>query len=125
MSSSLVLLSPALILPPNNLGRDQSHRPMKPQVWHFHPPPAPLDVSILHTAGDPAWSSLYHPPVVQNQPYTVVRYIKTVPQHNLKGLSHEIFWPVFWAAWMHLGLNVNRLWFLNFNDAPLILDNYF
>jgi hypothetical protein len=26
---------------------------------------------------------------------------------------------------MNLGLKVNRLWFLNFNDAPLILDNYF
>jgi hypothetical protein len=44
---------------------------------------------------------------------------------TLKGLSHEIFGPVFWAVRMYLGLNVNRLWFLNFNDAPLILDNYF
>ncbi len=43
----------------------------------------------------------------------------------LKGLSHEIFGPVFWVGLMHRGLNVNRLWFLNFNDAPLILDNYF
>jgi hypothetical protein len=41
----------------------------------------------------------------------------------LKGLSHEIFGPVFWPVWMYLGLNVNRLWFLNFNDALLILDN--
>jgi hypothetical protein len=45
--------------------------------------------------------------------------------HHFKGLSHEIFGPVFWDVWMYLGLNVNRLWFLNFNDAPLILDNYF
>jgi hypothetical protein len=37
---------------------------------------------------------------------------------RLKGLSHEIFGPV----WMYLGLNVNRLRFLNFNAAPLILD---
>ncbi len=44
----------------------------------------------------------------------------TVP---LKGLSHEIFGPVFWPVWMYLGLNVKRLWFLNLNDAPLILDN--
>jgi hypothetical protein len=44
---------------------------------------------------------------------------------SLKGLSHEIFGPVFWAIRMYLSLNVNRLWFLNFNDAPLILDNYF
>ncbi len=29
----------------------------------------------------------------------------------LKGLSHEILRPVFWPVWMHLGLNVNRLWF--------------
>ncbi len=43
----------------------------------------------------------------------------------LTGLSHEIFGPVLWPVWMHLGLNVNRLWFLNFNDDPLILDNYF
>jgi hypothetical protein len=26
----------------------------------------------------------------------------------LKGLSHEIFGPVFWAIQMYLGLNVNR-----------------
>jgi hypothetical protein len=44
-------------------------------------------------------------------------------QESLKGLSHEIFGPVFWAVWMYLGLNVNRLWFLNFNYALLILDN--
>ncbi len=43
----------------------------------------------------------------------------------LKGLSHEIFDPVFWAVWIYLGLNMNRLWFLNFNDVPLILDTYF
>ncbi len=30
---------------------------------------------------------------------------------GLKGLSHEIFWPVFWPVWLLLGLNVNRLWF--------------
>ncbi len=30
---------------------------------------------------------------------------------ELKGLSHEIFRPVFWPVWMLLGLNVNRLWF--------------
>ncbi len=41
----------------------------------------------------------------------------------LKGLSHEIFGPVFWAVWMYLGLNVNRLWFLNFIYSLLILDN--
>jgi hypothetical protein len=44
---------------------------------------------------------------------------------DLKKLSHEIFGPIFWSVWMHLGLNVNRLWFFNFNDAPLILGNYF
>jgi hypothetical protein len=25
----------------------------------------------------------------------------------------------------YIGLNVNRMLFLNFNDTPLILDNYF
>jgi hypothetical protein len=40
---------------------------------------------------------------------------------GLKGLSHEIFSPVFWPVWIHLGLNVNRLWFYNFFEAPSIL----
>jgi hypothetical protein len=50
--------------------------------------------------------------------------VESCYESSLKGLSHEIFGPVFWAVWMYLGLNVNRLWFLNFNDAPLILDSY-
>jgi hypothetical protein len=37
---------------------------------------------------------------------------------RLKELSREIFEPVFWAVWMYLGPNVNRLWFFNFNDDP-------
>ncbi len=44
---------------------------------------------------------------------------------RLKGLSHEICFSVFWPVWIHLGLNMNCLWFLNFNGALLILDNYF
>jgi hypothetical protein len=44
---------------------------------------------------------------------------------SLEGLSHEIFRPIFWPVWMHLGLNVNRLWFLNFKDDSSILDSYF
>ncbi len=40
--------------------------------------------------------------------------------YNLKGLSHEIFGPVFWPVWMHLGLNRNRFWLLNFKETPLI-----
>jgi hypothetical protein len=32
----------------------------------------------------------------------------------LKGLSHETFRPVFWPVWIHLGPNVNRLWFFLF-----------
>jgi hypothetical protein len=39
---------------------------------------------------------------------------------TLKGLSHEIFGPVYWPVWMHLGLNKNRFWFLNFKGAPSI-----
>ncbi len=39
----------------------------------------------------------------------------------LKGLSHEIFGPVFGLyGCKYLGLNVNHLWFLNFNDAPVL-----
>jgi hypothetical protein len=30
---------------------------------------------------------------------------------SFKGLSHEIFKPVFWPVWMNLGLNVNLSWF--------------
>jgi hypothetical protein len=40
-------------------------------------------------------------------------------------MLHEIFGPIFWPVWIQLGLNMNCLWFLNFNDAPLILVNYF
>jgi hypothetical protein len=28
--------------------------------------------------------------------------------HNLKGLTHEIFGPVYWPVCMHIGLNKNR-----------------
>ncbi len=38
----------------------------------------------------------------------------------LKGLWHEIFGPVYWPVWMHIGLNKNRFWFLNFKGAPSI-----
>jgi hypothetical protein len=44
---------------------------------------------------------------------------------GIVALSHEIFGPVFWAVWMYIGLNMNHLLFLNFNDAPLISENYF
>jgi hypothetical protein len=43
----------------------------------------------------------------------------------LKGLSHEIFGPVYWPVWMHLGLNKNRFWFLNFKGAPLKWGRHF
>ncbi len=38
----------------------------------------------------------------------------------LMGLSHEIFLAVS----IHLGLNVNCFWLLNFDNIPSILDNY-
>jgi hypothetical protein len=40
-------------------------------------------------------------------------------------MSHEIFRPVLRPVWMHLGLNVNRLWFYKFSEAPSIFGNYF
>ncbi len=40
---------------------------------------------------------------------------------DLKGLSHEIFGPVYWPVWMHLGLKKNHFWFLNFEEAPSIM----
>ncbi len=43
----------------------------------------------------------------------------------LKGLSHEIFGPVYWPVWMHLGLNMNRFWFLDFEEAPSIWGSHF
>jgi hypothetical protein len=45
------------------------------------------------------------------------KYCDTVP---LKGLSHEISGPVYWPVWMHIGLNKNSFWFLNFKEAPSI-----
>jgi hypothetical protein len=53
------------------------------------------------------------------------RHAAGVPCHTsdslfLKGLSHEIFGPVYWPVWMHLGLNKNRFWFLTFKEAPSI-----
>jgi hypothetical protein len=45
--------------------------------------------------------------------------------NGLKGLSHEIFGPVFWPVWMHLGPNVNRLWFFDFKEGSSILYSYF
>jgi hypothetical protein len=52
-------------------------------------------------------------------------YVNVLSCRSVKGLSHEIFRPVFLAVWIYLGPNANRFWFLNFNDAPLILDSYF
>jgi hypothetical protein len=43
----------------------------------------------------------------------------------LKGLSHEIFGPVYWPVWIHIGLNKNRFWFLNFKEAPSIWGSHF
>jgi hypothetical protein len=44
---------------------------------------------------------------------------------TLKGLSHDIFRPVFWPVWIYLGLNGNRFAFLNFKEDSFILDSYF
>jgi hypothetical protein len=44
-------------------------------------------------------------------------YIRVCPVLGLKILSHKIFWS-------HLGLYVNRFWFLNFNNVFSILDHY-
>jgi hypothetical protein len=53
--------------------------------------------------------------------YYFVLGLSSIPKnYSLKGLSHEIFGPVYWPVWMHLGLNKNRFWFLNFEEAPPI-----
>jgi hypothetical protein len=36
------------------------------------------------------------------------------PTLLLKGLLHEIFGPVYWTVWMHVGLNKNRFRFFQF-----------
>ncbi len=71
----------------------------------FQPRPNKADSNVVNAQKPALFSSLYGVP--------------------LKGLSHKIFGLVFGAVWVYLGLNVNRLWFLNFNNAPSILDNYF
>jgi hypothetical protein len=43
----------------------------------------------------------------------------------IKGLSLEIFGPVYWPVWMHLGLNKNRFLFLNFKGAPSTCGRHF
>jgi hypothetical protein len=53
---------------------------------------------------------------MDGQPY----YASLEKAACLKGLSHEIFGPVYWPVWMHIGLNKNRFWFLNFKEAPSI-----
>jgi hypothetical protein len=47
---------------------------------------------------------------------------ETVP---LKGLSHEVFRPVFRPVWIYPGLNGNRFSFFNFKEGSFILDSYF
>jgi hypothetical protein len=37
----------------------------------------------------------------------------------------RFFGQFFWPVCMHLVLDENGWWFLNFNDAPSILDDYF
>jgi hypothetical protein len=44
---------------------------------------------------------------------------------HLKGLSDEIYTGIFCLEWVYLGLNGNRLWFLNFKEGSSILDGYF
>jgi hypothetical protein len=44
---------------------------------------------------------------------------------TFKGTVAEIFRPVLWSVWMHLGLNLNSFWFKNCYDAPLIFGSYF
>jgi hypothetical protein len=67
----------------------------------FDPPPR---TSQLQTRNTPATTCSHKPP--------------------LKGLSHEIFFACFLPVCIHFGLNVNRFWFLNFNNVPSILNNY-
>ncbi len=50
---------------------------------------------------------------------------KQCHHYALKGLSHEIFRPVFLPVWIYLGLNGNRFSFLNFKEDSFILDSYF
>jgi hypothetical protein len=48
------------------------------------------------------------------------RVNEVIKSEILKGLSHEIFGPVYWSVLIHIGLTKNRFWFLNFKEAPSI-----
>jgi hypothetical protein len=75
----------------------------------------------FHQRPFPLW-----PALSENDLFGCTYFVPTLVLSNtLMGLSHEIFGLVFWAVWIYLGLKVNSLWFLNFNDVPLILYTYF
>ncbi len=44
-------------------------------------------------------------------------------QMTLKGTVGWDFGPVYWPVWMHLGLNKNRFWVLNFKEALSIWES--
>jgi hypothetical protein len=50
------------------------------------------------------------------------------PAHTFRSFKGTVAWYFyvsFSLEWIYLGLNRNRFWFLNFTDAPSILENYF
>ncbi len=68
-----------------------------------------------------AFIFLIRPPRWQRETVTVERPCFLNVAVSLKGWDCL---PSFLLVWIHLGLNVNRFWFLNFNNVPSILDNY-
>jgi hypothetical protein len=54
--------------------------------------------------------------------YEIDKILITAPETRI--LKACDCWAFFWPVCLCLGLNVNRFWFLNFNDALLILHDY-
>ncbi len=77
---------------------------------------------VKTTGTTPAWllTAWVRPQAVFSLQVCIAHELYTDNFDNLKGLSHEIFGPLYWPVWMHIGLNKNRFWFLNFKEAPSI-----
>jgi hypothetical protein len=64
----------------------------------------------------------------RNRPGVQAREEVACPMKRIQPIASTVAWdfcPVYWPVWMHLGLNKNRFWFLNFEEAPSIWGSHF
>ncbi len=54
-----------------------------------------------------------------------LQFLLVTERFCFRGTIAWDFYLFFLPVWIHLGLNVKRFWFLNFNKVPSILDKYF